>query len=65
MRLMLALTFIGIWAFIILVLFSGCATHGDPCDDPGLHCNFVHPLPAHATHAVMQADGTVQLTGRY
>ena len=61
MRLMLALTLEGIWAFIILVLFSGCATHGDPCDDPNLHCNFVHPLPPHADRAVTGADGVTHL----
>lgn len=50
-------------ALVMLATLSACATQGDPCDDPSLHCNFVHPLPPHAARAVIRADGSVQLKG--
>lgn len=49
----------------LLMSLAACATQGDPCDDPNLHCEWQAPaLPAHADHAVKAPDGTVQLKGQ-
>lgn len=46
----------------IVSLLSACATQGDPCDDPNLHCNYVKPLPANAaTHVETDKSGVKSL----